>query len=57
LSPFEPVRPIGPWAPAGSCPAAKSPAFNDPFFTFDELTAFFLICFEPTLFLGSFSAA
>jgi hypothetical protein len=35
----------------------KSPARSDPFFTFDEFTAFAFSCVDPTLFLGNLSAA
>ncbi len=55
--PAGPVGPAGPVAPAGSCPGLKSFFSSDLFFTFDELTAFFLICLPPTLFLGSATAA
>src|SRR4051812_32158440 len=60
LSPCAPVSPFGPASPCGPCgswPALKSCDSNAPFFTFDEVTAFFLICLLPTLFFGNCVAA
>ena len=56
-SPAAPGAPVAPVAPAGSWPLPKSVARRLPFLTFELSMAFFLICFVPTLFLGSFTAA
>src|SRR4029453_10585892 len=49
--PVSPFGPCGPCGPAGSCPALKSAANSEWFFTFALVTAFFFSCAVPTEFL------
>ena len=63
-----PAGPAGPCGPAAPCAPVwprsdvcadfdRSATASVPFFTFAEVTAFFLICVAPTLFFGSFVTA
>src|SRR3954447_9747722 len=64
--PCGPRGPWGPWSPGESCPDWKLAADSEPAFTFDAetapglifeaVTAFFLSCLAPTLFIGIVSA-
>src|SRR3954469_25551869 len=61
LSPFAPGvpgAPSAPFRPGSPCgPVAPFSALRADGAIFVSVTAFFLICFEPTLFAGSFTAA